>query len=133
MTYTLRKQKSAYALSLLFCLIGILAILTTLWKIWPQISVADNPFSTFLILFWDQKLEFIPNIEFRLVYLMILGDVMIVSGVLIWILSRRWFYLPGKTLWFQCPFCKKKWRSGEDKGLVHCPHCRQLIHPRMVK
>jgi len=133
MKFTLRKQKSAYALSLIFCLTGITAILATVWITWSKISSAEDPFSTFLTLLWTEKLDFIPGVEFKLVYLIILGDIMLISGVVIWVLSRQWFYLPGKTTWFQCPFCKKKWRSSGDKALVHCPHCLQLIHPLMVE
>jgi DNA-directed RNA polymerase subunit RPC12/RpoP len=51
----------------------------------------------------------------------------------VWVLSRQWLVLPGETVWFQCPFCHKKWRSISDKALVHCPHCRQLIHPKMTE
>lgn len=129
----IRTQKSAYALSLMFCLLGITALFVTLWKTWPQISTAEDPFSTFLSLLWMETLDFVPGFEFKLIYPVILGDVMLISGVIILILSRQWFHIPGKTVWFQCPFCKKKWRSTEDKALVHCPHCRQLVHPTMVE
>jgi len=129
----LRTQKSAYALSLILCLMGIVAVLTALWKTWPQVSSAENPFLTFLALLWSEKLDLIPGIEFKLVYLFILGDVMLISGVITGVLSRQWFLLPGRTVWFQCPFCKKKWRSSVDNALVHCPHCRQLVHPKMIE
>lgn len=132
MKRTLRRQKSAYALSLIFCLLWLATLFMTLWKTWPEVSSAENPFSTYLALLWEENFEFIPGLEFRLVYLVVVGDVMLISGVVIWLLSRQWFYLPGKTVLLECPFCKKHWRSNPDKGLVHCPHCRQLVHPRMV-
>jgi len=133
MKRTLRKQKSAYALSLIFCLVGIVALLGTLWRTYPQLSSSGDPFSTFLSLLWTENLTLISGLEFKLIYLVILGDVMLISGVILWILSRQWFLLPGKTVWFQCPFCNKKWRSIGDKALVHCPHCRQLVHPKMTE
>jgi len=133
MKRTLRKQKSAYALSLIFCLVGIVALLGTLWRTYPQLSSSGDPFSTFLSLLWTENLTLISGLEFKLIYLVILGDVMLITGVILWILSRQWFLLPGKTVWFQCPFCKKKWRSIGDKALVHCPHCRQLVHPKMTE
>jgi DNA-directed RNA polymerase subunit RPC12/RpoP len=129
----LRKQKSAYALSLIFCLMGALSLLVTLWKTYPQISSSKDPFSTFLSLLWTEELSFNSWFEFKLVYLVILGDVLLISGVILWILSRQWFLLPGKTVWFQCPFCKKKWKSIGDKALVHCPYCRQLVHPKITE
>lgn len=129
----LRRQKSAYALSLTLCLVGIVALVIAVWKTYPQLSSSANPFSTFLSLLWSENLTLTSGLEFKLIYLVILGDVMLISGGVLWILSRQWFLLPGKTVWFQCPFCNKKWRSIRDKALVHCPYCRQLVHPRMTE
>jgi hypothetical protein len=128
-----RRQNSAYALSLLLCVLGTAALLTTLWRTWQQVSSAKDPFLTFLTLLWTEKLDFIPGLEFKLVYLVILGDAMLVSGVVAYILSVQRFYLPGKIVWYRCPFCHKDWRSSGDKALVHCPHCRQLVHPIMIE
>lgn len=132
MKRTLRRQKSAYALSLMLCLIGLTAFIATLWKTWPEASSAQNPLSTFISLLWTEKLNFIPGLQFKLIYLIILGDVMLISGVVIWVLSRQWLLLPEEITLFQCPFCKKKWSARPNKALVHCPHCRQLVHPRIV-
>ena len=129
----LRRQKSAHALSIILCVIGVIALFATLWRIWPQISSAKDPFSTFLTLLWTEKLNFIPEAEFRLVSLFILGDAMLVLGVVVYVLSVQWFYLPGKVVWIRCPFCNKEWRSSGDKALVHCPFCRQLVHPTMIE
>ncbi|NWG10760.1 hypothetical protein HXY33_03280 [Candidatus Bathyarchaeota archaeon] len=126
------RQKSAYALSLIFCLLGAFALFFTIWKIYPLLS-SGAPFSTFLSLLWTENLTLIPGLEFKLAYLVILGFVMLVAGVIIWVLSKQWIVLPGRTVWFQCPFCNKKWRATGDKALVHCPHCNQLIHPRMTE
>jgi len=129
----LRRQKSAHALSIILCVIGVIALFATLWRIWPQISSSKDPFSTFLTLLWTEKLNFIPEVEFRLVSLFILGDAMLVLGVVVYVLSVQWFYLPGKVVWYRCPFCNKEWRSGGDRALVHCPFCRQLVHPTMIE
>jgi DNA-directed RNA polymerase subunit RPC12/RpoP len=129
----LRRQKSAYALALTMCFIGLAALFIPLWEMWPQIFSAEDPFSAFWSLLWRESLNLIPGFDFKLAYFFILGVVMIISGVVIWVLSRQWFYLPGKTVLFQCPFCKKQWRSLSDKALVHCPHCRQLVHPKIVE
>jgi uncharacterized Zn-finger protein len=133
MKKVLRKQKSAYALSLTLCLLGVASILATLWKTYPQLSGNEDPFSTFLSLLWTESITIEPWLEFKLIYLIILGNVMLISGVILLILSRQWLLIPGKTVWFQCPFCKKKWRSTGDKALVHCPYCRQLVHPTMTE
>jgi DNA-directed RNA polymerase subunit RPC12/RpoP len=112
---------------------GIIALLATVWKTWPQISSAKDPFSTFLSLLWTDKLDFISGLEFKLVYLVVLGDAMLIAGVAVYIMSVQWAYLPGQTVWYRCPFCNKDWRSSGDKALVHCPHCRQLVHPIMIE
>ena len=129
----LRKQKSTYALSLALCLAGIIALVVAVWKTYPQLSSSANPFSTFLSLLWSENLTFAQGFEFKLIYLVILGDVTLISGVVLWLLSRQWLLIPGKTVWFECPFCNKKWRSIRDKALVHCPYCRQLVHPRITE
>ncbi len=129
----LRTQKSAYALSLILFLLGALAVILALWKTWPVVSNADDPFSTFFDLLWSERLDFVPNVEFKLVYLFVLGDAMLVSGVVTWVLSRQLLLVPGKTAWYLCPFCEKKWKSAENNALVHCPHCRQLVHPTLTE
>lgn len=131
--WVFRRQKSAYALSLLLCLMGIAALLTTFWKTWPQVSSAKDHFSTFLTLLWTKNLDIVPGFEFKLVYLVVLGDAMLISGVIVGILSVQRFYLPGKVVWYRCPFCHKDWKSSGTEALVHCPHCRQLVHPTMIE
>lgn len=129
----LLKQKSAYALSLVLLLLGISAVLFTVWKTYPQISSSSSPFSTFFSLLWTESMTLFAGFEFKLIFLFILGDAMLIASVIVWVLSRQWLVIPGRAVWFQCPFCKKKWRATEDKALTHCPHCNQLIHPRMTE
>lgn len=129
----LRRQKSTYALSLFLVLLGVAAILFTVWKTWPQVSSATDPLSTFMNLLGTEKLDFIPVSGFKLIHLFALGDALLISGILLYVLSVQWFYLPGKIVWFRCPFCHKVWRSTGDKALVTCPHCRQLVHPTLIE
>ncbi|MEM2105023.1 MAG: hypothetical protein QXV21_00930 [Candidatus Bathyarchaeia archaeon] len=128
----LRKQKTGYALGITLCLIGLVLIFVTIWETWPNIS-AQNPLQSFWAAIWTQKLDFIPAVEFKLAYLIILGAALISTGFIVLILSRQWLTIYSDTILFQCPFCKKRWRALRDKGLVHCPHCNQLIHPTMVE
>ena len=129
----LRKQKSVYTLSLALCLLGVVALLVVLWKAYPKFSSSADPFSTFLSLLWTEELSIFSWFSLKLIHLVVLGDVLLIAGVILWVLSRQWFVVPGKTVWFQCPFCKKKWRATGDKALVHCPYCRQLVHPRIAE
>lgn len=130
----LRRKKSGYALSLILCLTGLIALFVVLWKTWPEVSSAQNPISTFWTLLWREQLDFIPSVEFKLVYLVILGTVMLISGIVVLAFSRQWFHLPaGETALFQCPFCKKQWRANKDQQLANCPYCRKQTYPRMVE
>jgi hypothetical protein len=129
----LRKQKFVYALSLVFCQLGVTALLVVLWKAYPKISSSADPFSTFLSLLWTEKLSLFSWFSFKLIHFVIVGDILLIAGFILWVLSRQWFVVPSETVWFERPFCKKKCRSTGDKALVHCPYCRQLVHPRIAE
>jgi len=132
MKKTLRRRKSGYALSFLFWFFGLATLSTVLWKTWPQAST-QNPLSVFWESLWRENLEFLPGIQFKLVYLAALGTGMLIAGAVILALSRQWLLLAGEKSLFKCPFCGKRWKASPDKALVHCPHCRQLIHPQLVE
>ncbi|MCS7124246.1 MAG: hypothetical protein NZ932_02360 [Candidatus Bathyarchaeota archaeon] len=133
MRRVLRKQKSVYMFSLFLCLAGATALLGAFWKTYPQLSASQNPFSTFLSLLWTENVNVVGLIKFKLIYLVVFGDITLILGFILWLLSRQWFVVPGKTVWYECSFCKKRWKAVGDKALVHCPHCRQLVHPKIVE
>lgn len=133
-TKLLRRKKSGYVLSLILCLTGLIALFVALWKTWPKVSSAQNPVSVFWTLLWEEQLDLISGAEFKLAYLVILGTVMLIIGIVVWMLSRQWFHLPaGETALFQCPFCKKQWRADKNQQLVNCPYCRQQTYPRLAE
>jgi hypothetical protein len=132
MKKTLRGQKSGYALSSLLWFFGLAALFWTFWKTWPDVSTANDPFIVFWESLWNETLDFFPGIEFRLVYLIVLASAMLVTGFIVFGLSRKWFLIGGKNSILQYPWRKKRWRTSPDKALVLCPHCRQLVHPVLV-
>ncbi len=130
----LRRQKSGYALSLLLLLAGLASLFVAVWKTWPEVSSAEYPLSTFWTLLWREQLDLTPNIGFKLIYLIILGTAMFVSGTIVLALSRQWFHLPtGENVLYQCPFCKKQWRGHKNQELANCPRCRKQTYPIMVE
>jgi len=129
----LRTQKSGYALGLVLCLLGLAAMLVTLWKAWPEIYSATNPAMDFWTVLWAYELVLVSGFGLKLGYLLIVGIVLMMIGVAVCVLSRQWLVVPGETAVFQCPYCKKRWKAVHDKALVHCPYCRQLVHPMMVE
>jgi hypothetical protein len=133
MKRVLRKQRFLYGFSLLLIIAGAAALAAVLWKTYPKLPMSQNPLSTFLSLLWEENINIVNTVSFRLVYLVLFGDVALVLGFILWLLSRQWLIVPGKFVWYECPFCKKKWKAVGDKALVHCPHCRQLVHPKIVE
>ena len=133
MKRVLRKQRSVYGLSLFMIIAGVAALAAVLWKTYPRLSVSQNPLSTFLSLLWEENISVANMITFKLVYLVVFGDIALVSGFILWLLSRQWLAVPGKIVCYECPFCKKKWKAVGDKALVHCPHYQQLVHPKIVE
>ena len=129
----LRRQRTTHAVSIVLSLLGVAFISFTIWKTWPTVSSAEDPLSTFMTVLGKEKFGLVPGFEYELIYLFALGDAMLISGVVLAVLSVQWLYLPGKVVWYRCPFCNKDWRSTGDKALVHCPHCRQLVHPTLIE
>ena len=128
----LRRSKFGYALSLILCLLGTLALIITFCKAWPKVYSANDFISTFWNFLWTEEFNLFPGVSFKLVFLTIFGVVAIVFGSIVWMFSRRWFHV-GEQVLVECPFCKRRWRTDPQKALVHCPFCRQLVHPRIVK
>jgi hypothetical protein len=132
MKKTLRRHLPGYALSFLLWFLGAAALLAVVLKTWPQVSSAENPFSVFWDSLWTRKLQIFSGVELELVYVFVAAMAMFAVGFTVFALSREWLLLAGKTVWLECPFCKKRWRTSPEKAPVLCPHCRQLVHPRLV-
>lgn len=128
---TIRRYKLGYAFSATLCFIGIAALFVVMRETWPEVSSNSNPLSTFWSLLWTKQFSPIPGVEFKLMYLVVLAAATLTSGAAVFAFSRQWFSLPGKTIRFQCPFCKKYWMASHDRGQVVCPHCHHLVHPKM--
>jgi hypothetical protein len=132
MKKTLRRLKSGYVLSFVLWFLGLVALFWVFWVTWADVSVANSPLSTFWELLWNRTFNFVPGFEFKLVYLTVSALGTLVAGFIVFGFSREWFLLGGKNSLLECPWCKKRWRSSPDKALVHCPHCRQLVHPVQI-
>lgn len=133
MRKVLRKQRSVYVFSLLLILAGVAAWIFILWKTFPKLLAGQDPITIFLTLLWEENIQVASLVTFKLVYVMVFGDIALVLGFILWLLSRQRLVVPGKTVWYECPFCKKRWKAVGDKALVHCPHCRQLVHPKIAE
>jgi len=132
MKKVLRRQTSGYILSFLLLFFGIAALSVVLWKTWNQVTQAADPLSVFWESLWTEQLVFLSGVEFKLAYLVVLSTAMLITAFLVFALSRQWILLGRKGSWVECPFCKKRWRTSAVTALGLCPHCRQLVHPRLV-
>ena len=133
LTKTIRRYKFGFVFGVMLCITGCMLISYAVWKGWSEISNSTNPLSAFWDFLWIENIDLIPIVEFRLVYLVVLAGAILCLGVGVIAFSRQWFFLPGKTMKLQCSFCKKFFKAGYNTGQVLCPHCRHLVHPRIVE
>jgi len=129
----LRREKSGYALGLIFCLVGLFLLAVVLWKTWPHFSVSQLVLSDLWSYLWTEQFDFPLGVGFKLMYFTILGAVIFVSGTVMMALSQKWFTLSRETVLLTCPYCKNHWRASRVKGWAECPHCRQFVQPRVMK
>jgi len=129
----LRREKSGYALGLIFCLLGLILLAAVLWKVWLRVSISQLVLSDLWSYLWTEQLDFPLGVGFKLIYFTILGVVILFSGAVMLALSQKWFTLSGETILLTCPYCKNHWRASRGKGWAECPHCRQFVQPQVAK
>ena len=130
---TLRRYRFGYAVSTIFMLIGLMAVMYTVWNAWPQIESSNTPLDAFWTFIWTEEISIGLGIYFKAVYLIILASLAFVAAFAVLIYSRQWLFLPSQNRTLQCPFCKRRWKSTYDRGQILCPHCRHLVHPKLVR
>lgn len=130
---TLRRYRFGYAISALLILIGLMTVMFTIWKAWPQIRSSNTPFDAFWTFIWAEEISIGFGINFKTVYLIILAAMEFVAAFAVLIYSRQWLFLPSQIKKLQCPFCKRRWNSTYDRGQILCPHCQHLVHPKLMR
>ncbi len=130
---TIRRYKLGYVLGAILCFIGLVALAIVVWDAWPHLSSSVDPMSTFWTFLWEEQLNLIPGVESKPMYFITLAAATLISGAAVLAFSRQWFFLPGETKKLQCPFCRKQWIAGFDRGQVVCPHCNHVVHPRLIE
>lgn len=128
MRMTIRRSKFGYALTAVFFLAGIVAILIVLSETWPQVSSSSEPLSAFWEALWVMELAPVPGINLKLIALAVFSAAMLSTGVAVLLFSRQWFFLPGERVTLQCSFCKKVWKAKHyPEGRALCPHCHHQV------
>jgi hypothetical protein len=82
---------------------------------------------------WTAQLVFPFGIRLQLIYVGISGAVLFFGGIIVLLLSEKWFIFAGETVLLTCPYCKNHWRTNRAKGWVECPHCRQFVQPQVKR
>lgn len=129
----LRREKSGYALGLIFCLVGLFLLAVVLWKAWLHVSVSQLVLSDLWSYLWTEKIDLPFGVGFKLTDLTVMGAAIFFSGTVMLALSQKWFTLSGETVLLTCPYCKNHWRASRAKGWAECPHCHQFIQPQLTK
>ena len=132
MNKTLRRHATGYALSFLLLFFGMATLSYALWITWPKASQKEYPLANLWTTLSTEKLKVTPTIQIPLTHIVLASIAMIIAGLAVFALSRQWLPLGGKNSIVQCPFCNNRWRTSPDKALGLCPHCRQLVHPKLV-
>jgi hypothetical protein len=129
----LGRIKSGYALGFVLCLAGLILLVAVFLNAWPQMSGSQPGLSELWSYLWTAQLVFPFGIRLQLIYVGISGVVLFFGGIIVLLLSEKWFIFAGETVLLTCPYCKNHWRTSRAKGWVECPHCRQFIQPQVKK
>jgi len=133
LTRAIRRYRFGYVFGVVLCVVSCMVFVFVVWRGWSVISGNANPLSVFWDFLWAEEIALVPSVEIKLMYVVVLAGGLMFLGVGVIAFSRQWFFLPGKTMKLQCPFCKKFWRAGYNSGQVLCPHCRHLVHPKIAE
>ncbi|UCH31296.1 MAG: hypothetical protein JSV05_07300 [Candidatus Bathyarchaeota archaeon] len=128
----LRRYKFGYVLGTMLAFIGLLIIVMIISRALPEINSSSTPLQAFWDFLWAEELGLFLGVRIQFSFLFILAGAILVLAGAVFAFSKQWFFLPGKNMKLQCPFCKKYWTSTYDRGQVVCPHCRHLIHPKLT-
>jgi len=128
----IRRKLSGHVVGIILSLIGFGILFVVFGKAWSTISSSSDVLSSLWSYISTEQIQLGSTVTLRLSYLFILGAIFLVTGVIVFALSRQVFYLSESVL-LQCPYCKNHWKTSRAKGWAECPHCRQFIRPELVK
>ena len=129
----IRRKLSGHVFGIILCLIGFSILFVVFWNAWSSVSASSNILSSLWSYILTEQVEIASTVTVKLSYLSIIGAIFLVLGIVIIAFSRQIFYLSGKSVLLQCPYCKNQWRTSRAKGWAECPHCRQFVQPQVTK
>ena len=148
MRMTIIKKKTGHALGLALCIIGIIMLLITVWKLWTkEVFKSEDVLAALNTSLWAEYADIALWIGLRLIHYTVLGIVFLVVGAAILIARReRVTVTEEATVMLECPYCKHQWRESMSKthlksmGYPHvrtlsrrkCPKCAKFIRPKIA-
>ena len=148
MRMTIIKKKTGHALGLALCIIGIIMLLITVWKLWTERVFAEGDVLANLSTSLQAEYSDIALwIGLKLMHYVVLGIVFLVVGATILVARReRVTVTEEATVLLECPYCKHRWRESMSKTHLKsmgyprvrtlsrrkCPKCAKFIRPKIA-
>jgi len=148
MRMTIMKKKTGYALGLSLCIIGIVMLLITAWKLWDTGAFTNqDTFSAIQASLSTEYADIALGIGLKPIHYMVFGILLLVIGSAILIARREKVTVTEEaTVLLECPSCKHRWRESMSKTHLtsmgyprvrslsrrKCPKCAKFIRPKIV-
>jgi len=148
MTMTIIKKKTGHALGLLLCIIGIIMLLITVWKLWAEeVFASSNVLSALKASLWTEYTDLTLGIGLKPIHYTVFGIAFVIIGSAILIARREKVTVTEEaTVMLECPYCKHRWRESMSKTHLKsmgyprvrtlsrrkCPKCAKFIRPKIA-
>jgi hypothetical protein len=148
MRMTIIKKKTGYALGLSLCIIGIIMLLITVWKLWAEeVFASSDILSALEASLWTEYTDLALGIGLKPIHYTIFGIVLLVIGSAILVARREKVSVTEEaTVMLECPSCKHRWRESMSKTHLKsmgyprvrtlsrrkCPKCAKFIRPKIA-
>lgn len=149
MRMTIIKKKTGHALGVLLCIIGIIMLLITVWKLWAEeVFTSSDMLSALKASLWTEYTDLTLGIGLKPIHYTVFGILLLVIGSAILIARREKITVTEEaTVMLECPYCKHQWRESMSKTHLKsmgyprvrtlsrrkCPKCAKFIRPKIAQ
>ncbi len=148
MGLTILRKKSYYALGIALAILGIIMLLTVVWRWWATDVFSETNISSALVASFVDADELLGlGVGLSLFPYTIVGSVCLVVGSVILVLRREKVTVTEEvTTLLECPLCKHQWQEAMSKTYLEsigypnvkslsrhrCPKCAKFIRPKIA-
>lgn len=149
MRMTIIKKKTGHALGVLLCIIGIIMLLITVWKLWAEeVFTSSDMLSALKASLWTEYTDLTLGIGLKPIHYTVFGILLLAIGSAILIARREKVTVTEEaTVMLECPYCKHQWRESMSKTHLKsmgyprvrtlsrrkCPKCAKFIRPKIAQ